>query len=116
MRIPSRNRKDFQGGGREPFLSRSIFFAQNRAWKRAHTVAVLETAVDFGFMVTPQSFLGFFSKSVASCSNVMFSPIKKKGFYCKIGLVKVTKAKVTATYTLTWVLTFEGAPEMVIGY
>ena len=70
---------------------------------------MLETAVDFGFMVTPQSFLGFFSKSVASCSNVMFSPIKKKGFYCKIGLVKVTKAKVTATYTLTWVLTFEGA-------
>ena len=83
------------------FFIQEYFFAQNRAWKRAHIVAVLETAVDFGFMVTPQSFLGFFSKSVASCSNVMFSPIKKKGFYCKIGLVKVTKAKVTATYTLT---------------
>ena len=90
------------------FFIQEYFFAQNRAWKRAHIVAVLETAVDFGFMVTPQSFLGFFSKSVASCSNVMFSPIKKKGFYCKIGLVKVTKAKVTAMYTLTRVWHMRG--------
>ena len=65
-------------------FNRKRIQSTKQCWKRAHSSRLW-------IYGDTTKFFGFFSKSVASCSNVMFSPIKKRGFYCKIGLVKVTK-------------------------